>query len=108
VGRRIGTVPLAIHGDHLFYDGLENPDAVVRGVAIAEADADADGTVTLDELDAVHVAGLGYEVGQYSDVTTLGEFVTFLTRTLGQPRGRRRPLPGEPVSYWPVPSPCAL
>jgi hypothetical protein len=77
------TTQLTIHGDHLFYDGLENPDAVVRGVAIAEADADADGTVTLAELDAVNVAGLGYQVGQYSDVSTLGEFVTFLTQTLG-------------------------
>lgn len=78
---------LTIHGDHLFYDGLENPDAEVRGAAIADADADADGVVTQAELDLVSVATLGYEVGQYSEVTTLGEFVSFLTRTLGHVDG---------------------
>lgn len=74
---------LTIHGDHLFYDGLENPDAEVRGEAIVAADADADGEVTLAELSQVDVAPLGYRVGQYSDVTTLDAFVGFLTRTLG-------------------------
>lgn len=78
---------LTIHGDHLFYDGLENPDAEVRGAAIADADADADGVVTQAELDLVQVATLGYEVGQYSEVTTLGDFVSFLTRTLGHVDG---------------------
>lgn len=72
-----------IHGDHLFYDGLEDPDAVVRGEAIVAADADGDGEVTQAELAAVPVAGLGYDVGQYSDVTDLAQFVAFLTRTLG-------------------------
>jgi hypothetical protein len=76
-----------IHGDHLFYDGLENPDAVVRGLAIFESDADGDGKVTMAELDAVSVAPLGYEVGQYSAVTTLGDFVAFLTQTLGHVDG---------------------
>lgn len=78
---------LTIHGDHLFYDGLENEDAVVRGKAIADADADADGVVTLAELEAVSVATLGYQVGQYSEVTNLGQFVRFLTQTLGHVDG---------------------
>jgi hypothetical protein len=76
-----------IHGDHLFYDGLENEDAVVRGQAVADADADADGAVTLAELEAVSVATLGYEVGQYSEVTNLSQFVSFLTQTLGHVDG---------------------
>ncbi len=76
-----------IHGDHLFYDGLENEDAAVRGQAVADADADADGAVTLAELEAVSVASLGYAVGQYSDVTTLADFVGFLTQTLGHVDG---------------------
>ena len=78
---------LTIHGDHLFYDGLENADALLRGEAILAADADGDGEVTLDELDAVDVASLGYQVGQYSEEATLGDFVSFLTRTLGHVDG---------------------
>lgn len=74
---------LTVHGDHLFYDGLANDDAEVRGEAIRAADADANGEVTLAELAAVDVAGLGYQVGPYADVTDLAAFVTFLTRTLG-------------------------
>lgn len=81
------TTEFTIHGDHLFYDGLENEDAVVRGQAIVDADADADGTVTLAELAAVPVAPLGYRVGQYSDVTDMRQFVSFLTRTLGHVDG---------------------
>lgn len=77
------TSELTVHGDHLFYDGLEAEDAAVRGEAIVAADADQDGQVTQAELSAVGVAGLGYSVGQYSEVTELGAFVTFLTQTLG-------------------------
>lgn len=78
---------LTIHGDHLFYDGLEDPDAVVRGEAVVAADADADDVVTLAELSAVSVAALGYDVGRYSDVTDLAAFVEFLSRTLGHVDG---------------------
>lgn len=81
------TTQITVHGDHLFYDGLENPEAQVKGLAILQADANGDGTVTLAELDAVSVASLGYDVGRYSEVTHLGEFVTFLTRTLGHVDG---------------------
>jgi hypothetical protein len=73
---------LTIHGDHLFYDGLENPDAAVRGTEILAADADADGEITLDELDAVSIPALGFEVGQFSEVLTLRQFVSHLTGTL--------------------------
>lgn len=78
---------LTVHGDHLFYDGLENPDAEVRGQAIVDADADADGEVTMDELEAVSVAELGYDVGSRSEVTDLGAFVAYLSQTLGHVDG---------------------
>lgn len=74
---------ITIHGDHLFYDGLENADAVVRGQAVVDADGDGDGEVTLAELDAVSIPALGYDVGEYSDVLTLRAFVSHLTRTIG-------------------------
>lgn len=82
-----GLTQLTVHGDHLFYDGLEAEDAQVRGRAIVDADADADGVVTQAELAAVAVAPLGYTVGQYSEVTDLGAFVAHLTRTLGHVDG---------------------
>ncbi len=85
-GGEVGT-ELTVHGDHFFYDGLEDPDASLRGQPIVDADADGDGVVTIDELSAVPVAGLGYAVGQYSEVTDLGAFITFLTRTLGHVDG---------------------
>lgn len=78
---------LTIHGDHLFYDGLEDPDAALRGLAILEADSNGDGAVTLEELDQVAVAPLGYSVGRYSDVTTLRGFIAHLTQTLGHVDG---------------------
>lgn len=77
-----GTTQLTVHGDHLFYDGLERPDAQVRAEALINADADADGVITLAELDAVPLAPLGYTVGQFSEVTTLGQHVEHLTRSL--------------------------
>lgn len=73
---------LTVHGDHLFYDGLEDADAAVRGQAILDADADGNGDISMAELDAVSIPALGYGVGEYSDVLTLREFVSHLSRTL--------------------------
>lgn len=77
---------LTVHGDHFFYDDLAAEDAVVRGQAIFDAGGD-DGDITQTELAAVQVASLGFGVGPYSDVTDLGGFVSFLTRTLGHVDG---------------------
>jgi hypothetical protein len=82
-----GTTQLTIHGDHLFYDGLENEDAEVRGELFVASDADDDGAVTLDELSAVPLAPTGYQVGQYGDVVDLGGFVRHLSQTLGHVDG---------------------
>ena len=82
-----GTTELTVHGDHLFYDGLEDPDASVRGQAILDADGDADGEVTLQELGSVSVAGLGYTVGSASEVEDLAAFVEHLTTTVGHVDG---------------------
>lgn len=81
------TTELTVHGDHLFYDGLEAEDAQVRGQAWIDADADEDGVLTLDELANVAVAPLGYTVGSQSEVEDLAAFVTHLTRTLGHVNG---------------------
>ncbi len=82
---------LTIHGDHFFYDDLLSSDAKLRTEALALGDADMDGEVTLDELDAVTLASLSSELGPYgvaaSDVNTLGAYVRAATRTLGHFNG---------------------
>lgn len=87
------TSELTTHGDHLFYDRLAtSPDPAVttklRFDAIAAADANGDGEVTMEELSAVSLATL---LGTYDPsglpATNLGEFVTALARTVGHFRG---------------------
>lgn len=83
-----GETEFTVHGDHLFYDGLENPDALVRGQPILDADGDGNGEVTREEMAGVDLAPLGlYDVGSQSDVATLDGFVQYLTRTLGHVDG---------------------
>lgn len=87
------AVELTIHGDHLFYDDLQSPDAKLRVDALANADADADGKVTLEELAAVQLADSQkiptgtYGTGSASNVNDLRAFVEALSRTLGHFRG---------------------
>jgi hypothetical protein len=93
-----GTTPveLTIHGDHLFYDDLASESAVLRFAALAEADADENGEVTLDELAAVSLIELPadtYGTGNFSDVDDLGAFLRALTRTLGHFNGEGHCLP---------------
>ncbi len=81
-GQSVGS-ELTIHGDHLFYDGLENAYAQVRGQAWVDADADGDGVLTAAELAATPIAPLGYDVGSQGDVMDLFAFVEALTRSVG-------------------------
>jgi hypothetical protein len=78
---------LTIHADHFFYDDLESEDAKVRFDALAAADKDGDGKITLEELAAVSGADFAalssYGVGRFSQVTDLRAFVEHLSRTLG-------------------------
>ncbi|MEW5737993.1 MAG: hypothetical protein AB1938_03650 [Myxococcota bacterium] len=90
------VVQLTIHGDHFWYDDLESPDARLRFEAIAGADGNLDGEVTLDELAAVQLTSLPlgqYGTGSAGSVKTLEDFVTSLSRTVGHFRGE-----GECVS----------
>jgi hypothetical protein len=84
------TVELTIHGDHFFYDDLASPEARPRFAAMALADADTNGEVTLEELDAVKLVTIvegTYGTGSASHVDDLGAFVRALTATLGHFRG---------------------
>jgi hypothetical protein len=80
-----GEWQLTIHGDHLFYDDLADEGAVLRLAAVAAADADENGDVTLAELAAVDLTTLPpdqYGTGGAGDVNTLADFMGALTRTL--------------------------
>ncbi|WNG30100.1 hypothetical protein F0U62_43355 [Cystobacter fuscus] len=83
-----------IHGDHLFFDDLQSPDAKMRFNALAAADqagiVGADGQITLEELELVDLTQLPpdqYSTGGASKVRNLRDFVTALVRTLGHYRG---------------------
>ena len=87
------AIELTIHGDHLFYDDLQAPEAKVRVDNIANADADADGKITLEELAAVDLADKTkitagtYGTGSASNINDLRAFVEALSRTVGHFRG---------------------
>ena len=79
------TVEFTVHGDHLFYDDLQSSDPSLRFEAVAKADANGDGEVTLDELAKVDLTTL--PIGQYGtggsgSVKNLRQFVEALSRTL--------------------------
>ncbi len=92
------TVELTIHGDHFFYDDLEAATAERRFDAIACADANGDGEVTLEELEQATLLPDAnatdeacknrpvYRPGS-QPVNNLRAFVTALSRTVGHYRG---------------------
>ena len=85
-------VELTVHGDHLFYDDLQSEEAVPRFQALADADANNDGEVTLAELDQVPLYTIPIDKGTYGtgalgNVNTLGDYERTLSRTIGHYRG---------------------
>ena len=78
----VGSSVIEIHGDRLFANQLGDASPTLEFAAIAAADADGDGVVTLTELDAVDLASIGYDANG-EDVTDLGAFVRALSRSLG-------------------------
>jgi hypothetical protein len=82
---------LTTHGDHLFYDRLQaSPDPAIatslRFDALAAADGNDDGEVTLAELDAKPLDVRLYDPSGLG-AATQGAFVTSLARTVGHFRG---------------------
>jgi hypothetical protein len=82
---------LTTHGDHLFYDRLQASADPARATslrfdALAEADADGDGEVTLAELEARPLDVRLYDPSGLGAVN-FGAFVTSLARTVGHFRG---------------------
>lgn len=85
------TSELTTHGDHLYYDRLKaSPDPAIqtslRFDEKAAADANGDGEITLDELDAAPIDVTKYDPSGF-DAPTLGAFMKSLARTVGHFRG---------------------
>jgi hypothetical protein len=89
-------VQLTIHGDHPFYDRLQaSPTGIetfLRFDAIAAADdapdtGNGDGEVTPSELDAVDFDPLVYDLSGFPGVSSMGDFIRSLVRTVGHYRG---------------------
>ena len=77
------TVQLTIHGDHLFYDDATSEEPALRFTDIAQADVDADGEVTLEELAAYDITALpNYGVGSL-DIDDLRGFLEHMVATVG-------------------------
>ncbi|APR82984.1 putative lipoprotein [Minicystis rosea] len=94
-------VELTIHGDHLYYDDLQAANAKVRFNAIAAADKNDDGEITLEELGAVKLTDIdpadgAYGTGAAGDVDDLRAFVSDLSRTVGHFRGEGECFAGDP------------
>ena len=80
-------VVLTVHADHLFYDDLDSEEPAVAFDLIAAADADDDGSITMDELEAQSLAGqVRYQVGG-RDIDDLRAFIDAQVRTLGHING---------------------
>ncbi|MFV8755543.1 hypothetical protein ACNOYE_33760 [Nannocystaceae bacterium ST9] len=81
-GEEEGSSVIEIAGERLFATGLGAAAPTLAFAAIADADANADGTVTLDELGAVSLASAGYDANGEA-VEDLGAFVAALSRSVG-------------------------
>ncbi len=73
------TTAYTVAGQRLFQTALQDFDAPLAGQPFVDADADADGEVTLAELDAVDIATPGYDLATWSGVATLADYVTVQT-----------------------------
>lgn len=81
------TVDISFRGDVLLSDDLGAPGAALRFAALAAADTDGDGVITLEELtattlEAARATGGLYVTGKEPEVTNLGSFASALTRSL--------------------------
>jgi hypothetical protein len=82
------TTQLTIHGDHLFYDSLWAEDAEVRGLALWEADADENGSITQEELARHEVAPYYPDgLGAFDDATNFERWLEVAAGSVGHVDG---------------------
>jgi hypothetical protein len=80
----VGELQLTIHADHLFYDSLVSEQPTLRFDAIAAADTDNDGDVTMGELAATDIGA--YDPGNLA-IDDLWSFLAAHAQTMGHVDG---------------------
>jgi len=81
------TTQITIHAEHIFFDSRSEDAADIRFQAIADADADHSGDVTLAELAAVDLSTLSYDAAGDTNLTTLAAFIAAQVTTIGHVDG---------------------
>jgi hypothetical protein len=85
VGGEVAKFQVTVHADHLFYDSLVAEDPQLLFQPLADADADADGEITQDELEDTDIGA--YDPGSAGDVDDLWTFLNAQVATLGHVDG---------------------
>jgi hypothetical protein len=80
----IGELQITVHADHLFYDSLVAEQPALGFDAIAAADTDNDGEVTMAELTAADIGA--YDPGNLA-IDDLGSFLAAQAQTMGHVDG---------------------
>lgn len=82
-----GTTQLTIHGDHLFYPSLTDPEVGLHFQTFADQDTDHDGVLTPDELRALSGTDFAaldhFDVPAGTQIDNLWEFVSAAASTIG-------------------------
>lgn len=84
-GQEGGVFQATIHADHLFYDSLAAGEPALRFEAIAAADSDDDGDVTVSELEAADIGD--YDPGSGGGVDNLWQYLEAAAKTVGHANG---------------------
>lgn len=74
----VGEFQITVHADHLFHDSLVADEPALRFDALAAADSDSDGVITMQELSAADLGS--YDPGNV-DVDNLAGFLELLATT---------------------------
>jgi hypothetical protein len=80
----VGELQITVHADHLFYDSLVSEEPALRFDAIAAADTDNDGEVTMAELAAADIGA--YDPGNLA-IDDLWSFLAAQAQTMGHVDG---------------------
>jgi hypothetical protein len=80
----VGELQITVHADHLFYDSLVSEQPALRFDALAAADTDADGELTMAELAATDIGG--YDPGNLA-IDDLWSFLVAQAQTMGHVNG---------------------
>jgi hypothetical protein len=80
----VGELQITVHADHLFYDSLVSEEPALRFDALAAADTDNDGALTMAELAATDIGA--YDPGNLA-IDDLWSFLAAQAQTMGHVDG---------------------